>query len=338
MPLFAYQSFNSNSSTNHGLNSISFQYFTKQTSRRIVKAQRKVLQAPFISGNMSAPVQGPANLINVKPLDELMVVEPATRKRQHDDTAQGASKRRKLDTDTTDNAAQSDDDAELNPSWMFGSQISLAWQNFNRQFGEMPALMICGELDASHQDFKNLVDDEAVTVKPLPSNKASQSFTAISRNAIGATFIKSGTGFVAYTVANLNVVFVHVPNEIANSKNQLMLFYKGIAQSLLGDGKIIHLVMGDTNQRSGNVTKTALNSAFSTDAYANAHDGKTIAPIDYYNVSESGSNSNGKTLYDVAVYRSDLVKLTKDVAYLSQSSNAITVTDHCGLGVFAELK
>jgi hypothetical protein len=55
-------------------------------------------------------------------------------------------------------------------------------------------------------------------------------------------------------------------------------------------------------------------------------------------VTEKGTNSTGSKMYDIAVYRSDIVDLKKGTAYVSQSSSSVTITDHCGLGLNVELK
>jgi hypothetical protein len=103
-------------------------------------------------------------------------------------------------------------------------------------------------------------------------------------------------------------------------------------------GKMIDLVIGDTNQGSFNFTASVLNVAFGTNAYKNATAGASVNKIDNFNVVEKGTNSNATKMYDVAVYRSDMVALKQPTAYLSQSSGAVTVTDHCGLGVYIERK
>lgn len=320
MPLIAYQSFNANSSKDHGLAATSLQRFTRDTNSYVTGLGHKALVLPHDAGHLDSPIEGPANLVPVQPLQQQ---NSKKRKRDDGDTAGPPTKLMNTGTPTVH---------------AFGAQISLLWQNFYRQFGQMPGILVCGELDSSHADFTGLVDGENITVKAIQSAKACQSFTAISQTKSLAGFVSSGEGYVVYSIANMNVVFVHVPNSIAKKKEDTKKFYNGIAQTMLGNGKIIHLVIGDTNQGSAEFTKDALNAAFQTQAYTNALDSKTISKVDNYNVTERGTNAKGTQFYDVAVYRSDIVELKKAVAYLSQSSNAITVTDHCGLGVVVELK
>ncbi len=320
MPLIAYQSFNANSSKDHGLSTISMQRFTKDTNSHVTGLGHKALVLPHDSGNLDTPIEGPANLV---PIQAFGLQNSKKRKHTDDDSGEAMAKTPKTGEHTVH---------------VFGSQISLLWQNFYRQFGTMPSIMVCGELDSSHSDFSGLVGSQSVSVKAIPSIKACQSFTAISQTQSAATLLGNGEGFAVYCVSNMNIVFVHVPNRIAKDKDGTKKFYTDIAQTMLESGKIIHMVIGDTNQGSADFTKEALNAAFQTKAYKNALDGGTISKVDNYQVSEHGTNSTGTQLYDVAVYRSDVVELKKPVAYLSQSSNAVTVTDHCGLGVFIELK
>jgi hypothetical protein len=324
MPLIAYQSFNANSASEHDLSSAAMQTFTIDTNKYVTGQGQQALVLPYIPGNLTLPVQGPAQLLPINPLGPKP--EKESRKRKHDDSGDDDTPPAKV-TKIGDHSAL-----------VLGSQISLAWQNFYREFGEMPAIMVCGELDASHSDFKKLVDDENISTTPIPSKKAAQSFTAYTSNGIAAVKLGAGDGFVAYSIGTLNIVFVHVPNAIAKKEDKTISFYKNIAQSLLTGGKIIHLVIGDTNQGRADFTADALNSAFQTKAYRSALAGRNIRKIDNYGVTERGTNSTGTSLYDVAVYRSDIVEIKKDVAYLSQSSSGTTVTDHCGLGIAIDLK
>lgn len=319
MPLIAYQSFNANSSKDHGLAATSLQHFTKRTNSHVSGLGHRALVLPHDSGNLATPIEGPANLVPIRPF----APQSGQKRGREGGSDAPPAKRRK----TEDQAAL-----------VFGSQISLLWQNFYREFGMMPSIMVCGELDSSHADFSGLVSGQNMDIKAIPSARASQSFTAISQTASAAEFLGDGEGFTVYSVANMNIVFVHVPNRIAKNKDKTKAFYKNISRAMLENGKIIHLVIGDTNQSSADFTRQALNDAFQTTAYQNALEGGTISAVDNYMVTGKGTNSTGTRLYDVAVYRSDVVELKKPVAYLSQSSNAVTVTDHYGLGVVIELK
>ncbi len=298
MPVIAYQSFNANSSTIHGLKALASQRFTIATNKYVTGKGDQALILPYDANNLTVPIEGPAELRPIELLSTPQTLE------------------------------------------VFGSQISLLWQNYYRAFGAMPDILVCGELDTSNSEFANVVTGPDITIKPLPAKKACQSFSAISQTSIASQieFLTSGEGFVVYKVAGLVVVFVHVPNRIATSRSETESFYYKIASLVHLKGSVIHLVLGDTNQPSFNFTADVLNVAFNTTKYENATASGKVEKIDNYNVIEKGTNSTGTKMYDVAVYRADLVELKGSTAYLSQSSSGVTITDHCGLGVEVNLK
>ena len=304
MPIIAYQSFNANSSTNHGLASVSDQQFTREAKKRRIEAGDEVLQLPTGPDDLTMAIEGPAHLV---PVD-------------------GSSQ--KLST--------------IN---LVAGQISAVWQNVYRVKNQnMPDIMVCGELDISHTDFQSVVRG-ALDIEASPQTRACQSFSRISQSKHGSQIkrLGFGAGYVVYSVLNLNVVFVHVPNSIAVKKGEVQIFYQSIATSLLAGGKIIHLVIGDTNQPSQGFTESALNEAFGITAYKNALVGSGIEATDIYQVKgtkkrprEGGTNSTATKMFDVAIYRSDVVKLVGEPIYLSQASTGQTATDHCGVVVEIE--
>jgi hypothetical protein len=293
MPTIAYQSFNANSSSTHGLASIAYQGFTRDTNAHATGHGHQALVLPHNPQNLQDAYEGPAHL---RPIEALTGPQSVN---------------------------------------AFGAQVSLAYQNFYRAIGAMPDIMVVGEFDASDPEFGNLLGGSNVTVTPHPAKKACQSFTAISQNPVasGISPIKQGEGFVAYSVGTMVVVFVHVPNKVAAKAPDTQQFYRNIAQALGEKGKSIALFIGDTNQPSSGYSAQALNAAFGTDAYVNASGKSGIGKVDNWNVQEGGTNSTGTKMYDIAVYRSDLVNLVAGPVYISQSSGATTVTDHCGLAV-----
>ena len=299
MPIIAYQSLNANSSSSANLASIKMQRFTKKTNQRVTTHHHEALVLPHNSQDLATPLQGPANKV---PIAEL---------------------------ESTSHTVE-----------VFGSQIALSWQNFQRELSAMPDIMVIGELNLSDPSLVNMVNGAGVTIKSFEAKKACQSFTAVSQGALAAQIkpLQSGTGYVGYSVGGLVVVFVHVPNAIARSKNATEAFYYKVAHHLNTHGHIIDLVIGDTNQGSFNFTANALNIAFRTHAYTNATDLPSVSPIDNFNVTQGGTNSVATKMYDIAVYRSDTVVLKQATAYLSQSSGGVTVTDHCGLAVEIERK
>lgn len=298
MPVIAYQSFNANSSATHGLASIAYQGFTRDTNAHATGQGHQALVLPHNPQNLQDAYEGPAHL---RPIEALTGPQSVN---------------------------------------AFGAQISLAYQNFYRAIGAMPDVMVVGEFDASDPDFGNLLGGSSMTITPHPAKKACQSFTAISQNPIasGIKPLKQGEGYVAYSIGTMVVVFVHVPNKVAAQALSAQQFYHNIAQALGEKGKTIDLFIGDTNQPNLGFSAKALNAAFGTDAYVNASGSSGITKLDNWNVQEGGTNSVGTKMYDIAVYRSDVVSLVAGPVYISQSSGATTVTDHCGLAVRIERK
>jgi hypothetical protein len=158
MPVIAYQSFNANSSSTHGLKETSLQRFTKDTNAYVTGQKHQALVLPSNTENLTDPIQGPAHL---KPIEII-----------------------------ASNATQT--------VHVFGTQIALLWQNFYRAFGAMPDIMVCGEMDTSNSDFDDMVIDSNVTITPVWSKKACQCFTAISQAPIASQIhlLANGEGYV----------------------------------------------------------------------------------------------------------------------------------------------
>jgi hypothetical protein len=297
MPIIAYQSFNSNASTTHDLDSLTFQYFTKLANRNAIREDHQALVLPSDPNNLTVPIEGPANLMDIEPL--------------------------------------TDDQ----PVVAFGGQISLICQNLARSLGATPDILVLGEMDSSGPEFVKISKDPSVLYQQSVNEKACQSFTAIIpiQNQTKISRICFGEGYVVYKVFDLNVIFVHVPNAIAKSTTDATNFYRKIIQTAMGKGGVIHLVIGDTNQASIDFTPKCLNAVDSLGKYVNSAGSGKIEVVDSYESSIFGTNSTGTQMYDVAVYRSSVVKLLGGPSYLSQSSTGTTVTDHCGLGVNIDL-
>jgi hypothetical protein len=116
----------------------------------------------------------------------------------------------------------------------------------------------------------------------------------------------------------------------------MQLFYHKIWHGLLSaKNQLIDIVIGDTNQQSHGFTANVLNALSGRNNYKNAAASASIEKFDNYNVVERGTNSAGSKMFDVAVYNSDVVTLAKGPVYISQSAAAVTVTDHCGIGIDA---
>ncbi len=289
MPVIAYQSFNANSSTTHGLASMWQQPLTRAAARRVAGAGHQALVLPSLDSEFSLPVEGPANLRPIQALG-------------------GA------------------------PTQVaFGTQIALIYQNIYRAIGTMPDLLVCGELDVSNADFAGLRQSSGLLANVTGNAKACQCFTAFAQAGVAGQIklLAEGLGFVIYSINGLSVLFVHVPNAIATNAAKVRDFYAQLNNHLvtIGSGPI-DLVIGDTNQSSSNFTQNALPQGF-----ANAHTSTKVSPFDNWNVKQGGTNSAGSKMFDVAVYNTTTINLEAGPVYLSQSSGAVTVTDHCGLAV-----
>ncbi|WP_298164708.1 hypothetical protein [Novosphingobium sp.] len=289
MPVIAYQSFNANSSTTHGLASMWQQPLTRAAARRVGRAGHQALVLPSLDSEFSLPVEGPANLRPIQALG-------------------GA------------------------PTQVaFGTQIALIYQNIYRAIGSMPDLLVCGELDVSNADFAGLRQSSGLLANVTGNAKACQCFTAFAQAGVAGQIklLAEGLGFVIYSINGLSVLFVHVPNAIATNAAKVRDFYAQLNNHLvtIGSGPI-DLVIGDTNQSSSNFTQNALPQGF-----ANAHTSAVVSPFDNWNVKQGGTNSAGSKMFDVAVYNTTTINLEAGPVYLSQSSGAVTVTDHCGLAV-----
>ncbi len=70
MPLIAYQSFNANASKDHGLAATSMQRFTKDTNEYVTGQGHKALKLPYDPSNLSTPIEGPAHLVPIQPLQQ----------------------------------------------------------------------------------------------------------------------------------------------------------------------------------------------------------------------------------------------------------------------------
>jgi hypothetical protein len=217
---------------------------------------------------------------------------------------------------------------------LFGDHLSQVYQHFFRAIGGAPDIMVLGEMDSSHNDFSMMVNGKDLVQTSFANKKACQSFSAIY-SGTQVKELTSGVGYVVFSVFGLNVVFVHVPNEFATNLQKMVDFYFGIAKDVHSKGGVIHVVLGDTNQRQVNFTADVMNKTFSVKSYVTASE--TAVLVDTWPPLETGTNSTGKQMYDVAVYRSDLLDLKKFV-YISQSSTSFTVTDHCGMGIHVEPK
>ncbi|HEY4251403.1 MAG TPA: hypothetical protein VGM87_09380 [Roseomonas sp.] len=298
MPTIAYQSFNANSSSTHGLASISSQNFTRQTNAHATGQGHQALVLPHISGHLTSPVEGPAHLRPVESLSGPQTV-----------TTFGAQVSLAFQNFYRSLGSM--------PDIMVVGELDTSHPDFTGMVGGT------GVSTTAHPSKKACQSFTAISQNAVAS---------------GISFLDSGEGYVVYAVGALVVVFVHVPNRIATKSDQTAQFYLDIAGSLGGKAKYIDLIIGDTNQPSFNFSAQVLNQAFNTNAYVNASSQANVSRYDSWNVPAGGTNSVGTKVYDIAVYRSDINILRHSPVYISQSAGAVTVTDHCGLALSIERK
>lgn len=308
MPVIAYQSLNSNSSSTHSTTASNSQFFTRMTQNRYGQNQAPSFLDHPIAQDNSTPsnvaIQGPANLISPAPSGFMG-------KGNH-----------------TDSQFQS----------MVMDKSRQTHQVLIRELGTCD-LLVYGELDGSSSDWQSMSQSTGTWIGGSSMSKACNCFSAYAHNSNGVTKLAENTGWVAFECTNVVIVFVHVPNAIASSKSSAHNFYRGIAYSLFQLNKRIDVIMGDTNQPSEHFTATVVSSALSP-SFAYATPTGAISPSDMFDVQMNGTNSTASKKYDVAIYNTQTVNVGKAI-YLSQctptshqnSSFSAAVTDHMGIGL-----
>ncbi|AFV00507.1 hypothetical protein [Simiduia agarivorans] len=309
MPLFFYQSINSNSSHSQGVAASNSQRFTVQTHNQQAANQGAWrLSLPVASGaEPTTPIHGPAHLVPSAPAGYM---------------AKGAHSDRQF-------------------KGMVEAKMRESHQHMHRKFGTACDLYVIGELNASNAEWKGLDDHVGNLFSAVTTGKTCNSFSAFAVKPGIFVELGSGMGWAAYQVMNVNVVFVHVPNSIATKTASVEAFYKSINQLVnQKTGADIDLVMGDTNQQSPSFTAKCVGAAVGK-TFLNVHSQTDVNPYDAYERSFGGTNSNGSRMYDTAVYNSATARKV-DYIYLSQagfthdSSAAAALTDHMGLAVQLE--
>ncbi|MBB3060871.1 hypothetical protein [Microbulbifer rhizosphaerae] len=307
MPIFAYQSLNSNSSTEHGISASNSQHFTRMTHNHLASSGgRWALGMPTAEGaSPDVPVQGPAELLST--------------------ASQGYM-----------NKGQNDNAGFLS---MIEGKARQTHQHLIRALGGCD-LLVYGELDGSHSQWSSMQQNAGQLFSASSASKSCNCFSVHKSNGSMHKLLGEGTGWIAIKSNNVNAVFVHVPNAIAKSESDTVNFYRAINNHLMHSGAgQIDIIMGDTNQPRDGFTQGAASKAVGQ-VFADAHPGTTIQPYDSYQRSFGGTNSTGTSKYDVAVYNTGTVRVG-NMIYLSQctpvsdqsSRHVAAVTDHMGIGV-----
>lgn len=241
-----------------------------------------------------------------------------------------------------------------------------------RSMGAMPAVTAIGELKSSHGDFAWIDAIAGAALTPSNQKKACNNFSVFSPDLSKIEKLEEGEGWYAIRYLGIVVVFVHVPNKIAD-KNlgtvpaqhrvtghiakkaktaahtpandpELVMFYRGIHNTLRNKLATVDVIMGDTNQKSHTVTPEAVSWATNM-KFENARAPGRFFPIDTYEIDTGGTNSMQDQPYDVVVYNPSRVTVGK-VRYFTQQApfdsggtrGVASVTDHMGMAVEVKLR
>ncbi|WP_444903010.1 hypothetical protein ACJJIU_14550 [Microbulbifer sp. CnH-101-E] len=308
MPTFAYQSINSNASTNHDVGASNSQHFTRVTHNHQAANQSPwLLVMPTAKGLAPhTPLYGPAQLVSQAPVGYM---------------AKGQHSNSQFLTMVEGKARQTH-------------------QHLYRSLRKTCDLLVYGEMDGANSEWSSMQQHAGALVGSSSTGKACNSFSVHAAKTTQHQVLGSGMGWIAVKTGNVNAVFVHVPNSIAKSEGQATLFYQNINKYLLQQGHgAIDLVMGDTNQGSNSFTPSVISRATNM-IFHDAHPASEVTPSDSHQRSFSGTNSTASKKYDVAVYNTATINIV-NVDYLSQSTAvnidgvnmAAAVTDHMGIFV-----
>ena len=294
--LIGYQSLNSSSSSDHGASSTADQNFANLTHRNAYKSVSDMSDPDAMDFVLEYPQGDDTNAIYAGPSALKKTARPNA-------VARGEHTGAQLVTNVTAKAEQ---------FRQIAGRIPDATGSGN---GSLLDLMVLGEIDTSHPDWQSI---HKLLGQPLGApdhgTKTCQAFSVHPRST-STKILGQDTGWVAVELASRMIVFVHVPNSIAKSRNCVTEFYKKIISKV---GRLPDLVMGDTNQRTKGFTEECLNASYQNMNYATIDPGSTIHASDVYGREHVGTNSNGKMMYDVAVYSKAHFGIAPTMAYVSQ--------------------
>jgi hypothetical protein len=333
--VIAYQSLNSNASTEHNLDATTSQHFLRQAQRTLSSLY------PEGSGALKYPtnpdidpheaIQGPAQLLPVAGSSFMDVEEPN-------------KKRKRAQTDDETDAAYNE--ARLRTLGMVEGKSRQIYQQTYREFGEQCDLVVFGELDSDHPDWRSLTASSGKRVHVSSFPKACNCFSLHSSGAsLKVQPLADGEGWCAARCNGVLAVFVHVPNSLATKKDEAVKFYNTIRSKLLvtDGGGVIDVVMGDTNQPSEMFSPGVISKGLAGD-FKDGHGSGTITASDTWSqggVTHKGTNSVDNKKFDVAVYNTATVAKIS-VRYITQLSfsggKAAAYTDHMGILVKVEKK
>lgn len=333
--VIAYQSLNSNSSTDHNLAASTSQVHLRTAQRTLSSLYPQgsgALKYPTNPGvEPHVALQGPAQLIPVAE-DTFMDVQKPSKKR----------KRSEMESD--EDAAFIEAQART-LSMVEGKALQI-YQQAYRDVHEQCDLIVFGELDSTHPDWKSIPASAGKRVKSSIFPKACNCFSLHSSGSDSKVqFIGEGEGWCAAKCKGVLVVFVHVPNSLAAKRDQAISFYKNIKNKVLTatGGGVIDVIMGDTNQPSDTFSPDVISKGLDQ-TFLDAHTADHISPTDTWakdGVKHKGTNSVDTKKFDVAMYNTATVK-NINVKYFTQfsfaSEKAAAYTDHMGILVKVEKK
>ena len=330
--VMAYQSLNSNSSTEHDLAASTRQAFARAAQHTLAPMYPKgtgVLRYPFNPQlEPSVILQGPAELVPVGD-------------KQYLDDKKPTKKRKRDASDTLEDVHFAAAKAEM-LSMVEGKARQL-YQFAYREVGATIDVMVFGELDSTHADWKTVAAEAGKKIHVSVRPKACNCFSIHGPSGTTQS-VAEGEGWCAVRCKGVLAVFVHVPNSLAANKDAATTFYKNIKNTLLNipSGGVVDVVIGDTNQPRETFSPEVISSGMDQ-TFVDAHSGG-IALSDTWAekpVIHKGTNSANSKKFDVAVYNTSTVKKIA-VKYISQFSfaakSAVAYTDHMGVLVKVEKK
>lgn len=333
--VIAYQSLNSNSSTDHNLAASTSQTFQRKAQQTLAGMYDEKSGALKYPTNPQIPpheaMQGPAQLVPVADATFMDVKKP--------------SKKRKRSEMESDEEAAYEEALARTLSMVEGKALQI-YQQAYRDVHEACDLIVFGELDSTHPDWKSIPASAGKRIRASIRPKACNCFSLHSSGSEAKVqFIGEGDGWCAAKCKGVVTVFVHVPNSLATKREQAISFYKKIKNAVLQSphGGVVDLVMGDTNQSSDSFSPDVISKGFDL-TFLDGHTSGHIQPTDTWAekpVLHSGTNSADTKKFDVAVYNAATVKSIK-VKYFTQLSfaekKAAAYTDHMGILVRVEKK
>lgn len=330
--VMAYQSLNSNSSTEHDLAASTRQAFQKAAQHTLAPMYPRgtgVLRYPFNPQLDPAIIlEGPAELVPVGDKNYL-------------DDKKPNKKRKRGEAETTENKEFNAAKSEM-LSMVEGKARQL-YQFAYREVGATIDVMVFGEMDSTHADWKSITSEAGKKVHVSVRPKACNCFSIHGPSGTTQS-IAEGEGWCAVRCKGVLAVFVHVPNSLAANIDAATTFYKNIKNTLLNtaNGGVVDVVIGDTNQPRATFSPEVITSGMDQ-TFVDAHSG-AISLSDTWAekpVVHKGTNSANSKKFDVAVYNTGTVKKI-EVKYISQfafaAKSAVAYTDHMGVLVKVDKK